>query len=380
MVGKKISHYKILEKLGEGGMGIVYKAFDTKLERTVALKLLQPETIGDADAKKRFIREARAASALNHPNITTIHEINEYHGRDFICMEYVEGLTLREMVKPGPLPIKEVLQIAEQVAEALQEAHDSHIVHRDIKSENIMVTPKGQVKVMDFGIAKLKGMKTVTKVGTPMGTVSYMSPEQALAKDVDFRTDIWSFGVALYEMITGQLPFNGDNEQAVIYLILNEKPESTTKLRGDIPAELDIIINNCLEKDKQNRYQRINDLLIDLRKVKRVTSRKAITSSDVKRTATKITKTQGAKNKKKYIWLSSAIFVVMAAICAVVFWPSGSNVLLNPNRTIRTLNLPFKQIMYPSISADGNWIAFPAVDVKGNYIFLTPQAERRLSV
>ncbi|MBC8182450.1 serine/threonine protein kinase [candidate division KSB1 bacterium] len=183
LIGKNISHYKILEKLGEGGMGIVYKAFDTKLERTVALKLLRPETIGDPDAKKRFIREAKAASALNHPNITTIYEVDEWHGRDFISMEFVEGKTIREKVKSAQLTFDEVLNIAEQLAGALQEAHEHNIVHRDIKSENIMVTLKGQVKVMDFGLAKLKGMATVTKTGTTIGTVAYMSPEQAQGID-----------------------------------------------------------------------------------------------------------------------------------------------------------------------------------------------------
>jgi len=166
MIGKTISHYRILEKLGECGMGVVYKAFDTKLERTVAIKVLRPEAMGDPAAKERFIREAKAASALNHPNITTIHEIGEWHGRDFICMEYIEGHTVKQKIRSGEMPIDEVLSIAAQVAEALQEAHEHDITHRDIKSENIMVTPKGLVKVMDFGIAKLKGTSGLTKTGT----------------------------------------------------------------------------------------------------------------------------------------------------------------------------------------------------------------------
>ncbi len=268
MINKTISHYKILEKLGEGGMGIVYKAFDTKLERTVALKLLRPETIGDPDAKKRFIREARAASKLNHPNISTIYEVDEWHGRDFISMEFVEGLTLKEKVKSGPPSIEEVHNIAVQVAEALREAHDHGIVHRDIKSENIMVTPKGQVKVMDFGLAKLKGMKTMTKMGTTMGTVAYMSPEQARGEEVDFRTDIWSFGVVLYEMITGQLPFKGDYEQAVIYSILNEEPKPLMDFKIDVPEQFQVLISLALKKDHNARFQHIDRVFNSLKKLK----------------------------------------------------------------------------------------------------------------
>ena len=190
LLGKTISHYKILEKIGEGGMGVVYKAFDTKLERTVAFKFLRPETLGDPEAKEHFIREARAASALNHPNITTIHEIDDWHGQDFICMEYVEGQTVKEKVKLSPLPIDKALDIAAQTAAALHEAHDHDIIHRDVKSNNIMVSEKGQVKVMDFGLAKRKGTGTVTKVGTTMGTIAYMSPEQTLGEKVDFLSDI----------------------------------------------------------------------------------------------------------------------------------------------------------------------------------------------
>ena len=265
MIGKNISHYRILERLGEGGMGIVYKAQDTRLQRTVATKVLKPEAIGDSEAKERFIREARAASALNHPNITTIHEIDEWQGQHFIVMEYVEGKTLREKVKSDLLPMDEVLDIATQTAEALKEAHDNDLIHRDIKSENIMVTEKGQVKVMDFGLAKLKGMKTLTKTGSTLGTVAYMSPEQAKGKEVDHRTDIWSFGVVLYEMITGQLPFYSDYEQALIYSILNEPPEPMTQLRAAIPKELERIVNKALAKKLDERYQHVVEMLVELK-------------------------------------------------------------------------------------------------------------------
>ena len=264
MVGKTISHYTILEKLGEGGMGVVYKALDTKLERIVALKLLRPEIMGDQEATKRFIREARAASALNHPNITTIYEIGDWHGRDYICMEYLEGQTVKVKVKSNPLPIDDVLDIAIQTAEALQEAHAQDIIHRDIKSENIMVTPRGQVKLMDFGLTKLKGTTTLTKDGSTMGTIAYMSPEQTQGENVDQRTDIWSFGVVLYEMITGQLPFRGDYDQAVIYSILNEEPEAMVRLREDVPIELEQIVNQALTKNPNERYENISSMIEDL--------------------------------------------------------------------------------------------------------------------
>jgi serine/threonine protein kinase len=265
VIDSQISHYRILEKLGEGGMGIVYKAEDTRLRRTVAIKVLKPEAIDNSEAKERFIREARAASALNHPNITTIHEIDEWQGRHFIVMEYVEGQTVREKLKSNSLPMDEVQNIAAQTAEALKEAHEHDIVHRDLKSENIMVTEKGQVKVMDFGLAKLKGMKTLTKTGSTMGTVAYMSPEQAKGKEVDHRTDIWSFGVVLYEMITGQLPFQSDYEQALIYSILNEQPEPMTRLRTGIPKELERIVNKAMAKKLNERYQHIVEMLVDLK-------------------------------------------------------------------------------------------------------------------
>jgi serine/threonine protein kinase len=264
MIGKTISHYNILEKLGEGGMGMVYKAFDTKLEREVALKVLRHEAIGDPAAKERFIREARAASALNHPNITTIYEIDEWHGQDFICMEYVEGETVKKKIQSGQMSMDEVLNIAIQTAEGLQEAHEHDIIHRDIKSENIMVTPKGLVKVMDFGIAKLRGTSGLTKNGTTMGTISYISPEQAKNQDADHRSDIWSFGVVLYEMITGQLPFQGEYDQVVLYSIMNEEPAPMTGLRIGVPLELERLVKKALAKNPDERYEHIENMLEDL--------------------------------------------------------------------------------------------------------------------
>jgi len=268
MIGKTISHYKILEKLGEGGMGVVYKAQDTKLDRTVALKFLPPELIRDADAKTRFIHEAKAAAALSHPNICTIFEIDEADGQTFITMEYLEGQSLKEKVGPGPLKLDEAIAIALQVAEGLQEAHEKGVVHRDIKSANIMVTPRGQARIMDFGLAKLGGGTKLTKVGTTVGTIVYMSPEQARGEVTDGRTDLWSLGVVFYEMLTGQLPFKGDYGEAIVYSILNETPEPVTGLRTGVPTELERIVDKALEKDSKMRYLSASDLLVDLRRAK----------------------------------------------------------------------------------------------------------------
>ncbi|UCB53286.1 MAG: serine/threonine protein kinase, partial [Candidatus Zixiibacteriota bacterium] len=213
MIGQTISHYRVLGKLGEGGMGIVYKAEDTKLKRTVALKFLPPELTRDAEAKERFVHEARAASALDHPNVCTVYEIDESGGHTFISMACIDGPELKEKVQAGPLKSDEALDIAIQVACGLQAAHEKGIFHRDLKSGNIMVTSGGQAKIMDFGLAKSTGQTTITRTGTAIGTVAYMSPEQARGETVDHRTDIWSLGIVLYEMLTGQLPFKGDREQ-----------------------------------------------------------------------------------------------------------------------------------------------------------------------
>ena len=269
MIGQTISHYKILEKLGEGGMGIVYKAEDTKLKRIVALKFLPPGLTRDPQAKERFLHEAQAAAALEHQHICNIYEIDETEDQIFIVMSCFEGQTLKEKIEIGPLKIDEALKIAVQAAEGLQAAHEKGIVHRDIKSANIMVTEKGQVKIMDFGLAKLKGQTKITKEGTTLGTASYMSPEQSQGVEVDHRTDIWSLGVVLYEMITGQLPFRGEYEPAVLYSIMNEEPEPLTALRTGVPMELERIINKALSKDSSERYQHADDMVVDLKALKK---------------------------------------------------------------------------------------------------------------
>ncbi len=268
MIGRTISHYNILEKLGEGGMGVVYKARDTKLDRTVALKFLPKYLLCDNEAKIRFEHEAKAASSLNHPNITTIHEIDEFEGECFIAMEYVEGKSLKELLKEKTLSLKEVLEIAIQISEGLTIAHEKGIVHRDIKSDNIMLTSRGQIKIMDFGLAKLRGVSKITKTGSTLGTVAYMSPEQARGEEVDARTDIWSLGVVMYEMITDRLPFKSEYEQALVYSILHEEPQSVISLRADTPLQLERIIKRALEKDRTKRYQSIVEITPELKRVK----------------------------------------------------------------------------------------------------------------
>jgi tetratricopeptide (TPR) repeat protein len=270
MVGKKISQYKIIEKLGEGGMGVVYKAQDTKLDRFVALKFLPPH-IGQAEEeKKRFIHEAKAASALDHNNICTIYEINETEdGQMFIAMAYYEGKTLKTRIEQGPLALEKAIDIGTQVAQGLARAHEEKIVHRDIKPANIMITERDEIKVLDFGLAKLTGRTVLTKEGTTLGTVAYMSPEQAQGIDVDMRADIWAVGSVLYEMFTGQQPFKGDYEQAVIYSIMHEDPEPMTTLRTGLPMELERIVNKCLAKKPPERYQHADELIVDLRQVQK---------------------------------------------------------------------------------------------------------------
>ncbi|MFQ5605819.1 MAG: serine/threonine-protein kinase, partial [bacterium] len=231
MIGTTILHYRILEKLGEGGMGVVYKAEDTKLKRQVALKFLPTNALQGQAEKERFLREAQAVAALNHANIAHIYAIEEHDGRMFIAMEFIEGKSLEEMVGANggsPLPLDKAIDYANQIAAGLQAAHEKGIVHRDIKSANIMVTDKGQVKIMDFGLAKLTNRSKMTVEGSTLGTAAYMSPEQARGEALDKRSDIWSLGVVLYEMISGQMPFKGDYEQAVIYSIQNEDPEPLT--------------------------------------------------------------------------------------------------------------------------------------------------------
>jgi len=266
MIGKTISHYRILEKLGQGGMGVVYKAEDTKLKRTVALKFLPQDLTRNPDAKTRFIQEAQAASALDHPNVCNIHEIAETEDDQiFIAMACYDGETLKNKIERGAMAAGEAIPIAIQVAEGLAKAHGRGIIHRDIKPANIMVTDEGVAKILDFGLAKLAGQARLTKTASTVGTVAYMSPEQVEGGEVDCRSDIWSLGVVLYEMVTGKLPFRGDYESAMLYSIMNDRPKLMSSLRGGIPRELERVVEKTLSKRLEERYQSMTDLLSDLK-------------------------------------------------------------------------------------------------------------------
>jgi len=269
MIGKIVTHYKIMEKLGEGGMGVVYKAEDIKLKRTVALKFLPPALSSNQEAKERFIQEAQAASALEHPNICTIYEIDETDdGQLFIVMACYDGESLKKKIEREPIDLESIVDIATQIAAGLARAHEAGIIHRDIKPANIMVTERGEVKILDFGLAKLAGRAQLTKTGSTVGTVAYMSPEQAQGQEVDHRTDIWSLAVVIYEMLTGQLPFKGEYEQAIMYSIINEEPEPLSKYLPGLSTDLKTIINRCLQKNPLDRHQQMNELITDLKSLK----------------------------------------------------------------------------------------------------------------
>lgn len=262
MIGTTVSHYRIVEQLGEGGMGVVYRAEDLKLDRTVALKFLAPEFVRDSEAKARFVHEAKAASALDHPNICTIHGIEETaDGRLFIAMACYRGETLKDMIARGPLDVAEAAEIAVQAAQGLAKAHSLGIVHRDIKPANVFVTEDGLVKLLDFGIAKLAGQTQVTRPGAVIGTMHYMSPEQLQGEEVDRRTDVWSLGVVLYEMLAGKAPFTGESPQAIAWAILNVEPQPLRERRGDVPAGLELAVERCLRKAAAERYQSVEALV-----------------------------------------------------------------------------------------------------------------------
>src|SRR5215204_271375 len=280
LVGQKIANFHVLSLIGEGGMGEVYLAEDTRLGRRVALKLLSPAFTSDADRMRRFVQEARAASALNHPNILTVHEIGRANGFDFIATEFIEGETLRSSMVQRNLPLTQALDVAAQVAGALAAAHTAGVLHRDVKPENIMLRPDGYVKVLDFGLAKLAGggvqtgneASTVARVetnpGVVMGTVQYMSPEQTRGRTMDARTDIWSLGIVLYEMITNRTPFESETQSDTIVSILERKPKPLTLHAPEAPTELERIVTKALAKDKEERYQTAKDMAIDLRRLR----------------------------------------------------------------------------------------------------------------
>jgi len=298
-------------------MGVVYKAEDTKLKRTVALKFLPPELTSNIEARERFIHEAQAASALEHNNICTIYEIDETEDNQmFIAMAYYEGETLKKQIEKGPLELEKALDISVQIAQGLAKAQGKGVVHRDIKASNVIVTNDGTVKILDFGLAKLAGTTRITRTGTTMGTAAYMSPEQVHGKGIDHRTDIWSLGVVLYEMLTGQLPFKGENEQAIIYSILNEEPEPISSLRTDVPRELEQIISKALVKDPKERYQHADEFLTEIQRMAKNLGIKP---------AWQIPKWLSLRRRKwiasPLLWLS-IIVVVGVAVGLLLFYPA----------------------------------------------------------
>jgi serine/threonine protein kinase len=368
MVGKTVSHYKILEKLGEGGMGVVYKAHDTELDRTVALKFLPHGLTTDEAEQARFMQEAKAASALNHPNICAIHSLGEHERERFIDMEFVDGKTLREIV-----PVKKMqdaITYAIQIAEALQEAHTHGIVHRDIKAENIMVNSKNQVKVMDFGLAKLKGSLKLTKTSSTVGTLAYMAPEQIQGEEIDARSDIFSFGIVLYEMLTGHLPFRGEHDAAMMYSIVNDEPEPLQHYIPDAQSELLHILDRAMEKDREDRYQSVHEMLIDLRRLKKDSSR--VSRQHVPALEAPVAVGPAIPSvrrgiQRRWLLLGGVGLAVLCSGLVFVFLTRTPSVKLNPHRSVRALAVPFEHVLYGSLSKHGDWFVFPAKDDSGRF-------------
>jgi serine/threonine protein kinase/Tol biopolymer transport system component len=388
MIGQTVLHYKILEKLGEGGMGVVYKAQDTKLNRTVALKFLPPRVATSSDEKARFLKEAQAAAALNHPNICTIYGVDEHDGQLFIAMEFIEGGTLRDK-----LPIAnpdDAFMIALQIGEALQEAHAKGIVHRDVKAENIMLSAKGQAKVMDFGLAKLKGSMKLTRTSSTVGTLGYMAPEQIQGGEVDHRSDVFSFGVLFFEMLTGKLPFRGEHEAAMVYSIVNEEPQDIAAVIPDLSPIVTNLIQRCLEKDPNDRYQHFDDIVADLRRSLKKTSRVMRSSAYVPVPHTDEAVISEGKpqvapgprpmHRRPIVVGGAAVIVIVFILLAVRLLSGSSLPEINPGMEVSALQIPATEYQYPGLSPDGKWLGFMGADLNGNwdvYVMHTETGENR---
>ena len=350
MIGQTISHYKILSELGRGGMGVVYKAEDTKLERPVALKFLAAHAIEDPENRARFLREAKAAARLDHPNICPIHEIDEADGQTFLAMAYLEGQTLKDKIAERPLKLDEALDIAVQIAQGLKAAHEKEVTHRDIKPANLMLTKEGQVRIMDFGLAQLAEGSKLTKTRTLLGTPAYMSPEQTQRSPTDRRTDVWSLGVVIYEMVTGRLPFEGEREQAVLYAIANEEAEPITALRVGVPTELDRLVGKAMAKSADERYQHVDEMLVDLQSLRKERESRASRQAPA-----------ALVRGRRAGWYVALAAVGVAMIAAAGVWlgvwgPTGREPQA-PLRSVPLTSDPGSE-RHPTFSPEGNQVAF----------------------